>query len=296
MALSDSTLRRYARHLVLPEIGEEGQKKLLASSVLVIGAGGLGSAALATMASSGVGRLGILEPDRVELSNLQRQMLFEEADIGRPKVEAAHDRLEEINPGCIIELFPERLNNDNAHALIHNFFSFPHLPSPASGGGVANHSPRLRGEEEGGIVLDCSDNFETRFALNDACFHEKKTLISAAISGFSAQLSTFKPYLGTPHPCYRCLVADMPERERNCAQEGIIGPLAGIMGSMQALEAIKELLGIGESLSGHLLVMDALTMNIRKVALPRDPACPICHAAFIAASPSADGDPATSVG
>jgi len=247
-ALSTQHLRRYARHIVLSEIGEKGQRKLLASSALVIGAGGLGSAALAYLAAGGIGRLGTVEPDRVELSNLQRQVLFETADIGRAKVEAARDRIHEVNPDCKTQLFPERLNADNARALIRDF----------------------------DIVLDGSDNFATRFALAEACLHEKKPLISAAISGFSAQLSTFKPYLGKPHPCYRCLVPETPEREITCEQEGIIGPLAGVMGSLQALETIKELLGIGESLSGHLLVINALSMDIRKVALPKDPACTLC--------------------
>jgi len=255
--LTPDTLRRYARHLVLPEIGEEGQQKLLASSVLMIGAGGLGSSALGGMAAAGIGRIGIVEPDRVELSNLQRQMLFETSDIGRFKGEAARDRIEEINGDCHVELFLERLDAGNARALVR-FFD---------------------------IVVDGSDNFATRFALADACFHEKKPLVSAAISGFSAQLSTFKAYLGAPHPCYRCFIADMPEREIACAQEGIVGPLAGIMGNMQALEVIKELLGIGESLSGALLVMDTLTIHIKKIALPRDPACKTCHPAPVAGSP-----------
>lgn len=246
--LKPDELRRYARHIVLPEIGEEGQQKLLASSVLVIGAGGLGSAALAYMAASGIGRLGVVEPDRVELSNLQRQILFESSDIGRTKAEAARDRIEEMNGDCKVELFHERLTKDNAKQLVSGFDA----------------------------VVDGSDNFTTRFAVNDACFSEMIPLISAAISGFNAQLSTFKAYLGKPHPCYRCLVAEIPEREMTCEQEGIVGPLAGIMGSMQALEVIKELLGIGESLSGSLLVMEALTMQIRKVVLPRDPACPVC--------------------
>jgi len=246
--LAQDQLRRYARHVVLPEIGEEGQAKLLASSVLVIGSGGLGSAALAYLAASGVGRLGIMEPDRVELSNLQRQILFEEADIGRPKIEAARDRIEEINRECRVEIFPERLTEKNADDRIADF----------------------------DIVIDCSDNFATRFALNDACMRGKKTLISAAISGFSAQLSTFKPYLGKPHPCYRCLVPTTPERELTCEQEGIVGPLAGIMGSMQALEAVKELIGIGQSLSGRVLVIDALTMHTRCATLHKDPQCLLC--------------------
>ena len=232
---------------MLSEIGEAGQEKLLASSVLVIGAGGLGSAALAYLASAGVGRLGICEPDRVELSNLQRQVLFEEADIGRPKADAARDRIHEINPDCAVETFP-RLDEKNARALAAKF----------------------------DLVIDGSDNFATRFGLSEACFHEKKTLVSAAISAFAGQLSTFKPYLGKPHPCYRCLVPAAPERELTCAQEGIVGPLAGMMGSMQAIEAVKELLAIGESLSGWLVTVDALSMNIKKIALPRDPECPAC--------------------
>ncbi|MBY0407887.1 MAG: HesA/MoeB/ThiF family protein [Rickettsiales bacterium] len=241
-------LRRYARHLVLPELGEEGQQKLLASSALVIGAGGLGSAALAYLAAGGVGRLGIVEHDRVELSNLQRQLLFETADIGTPKAEAAQTRLEEINPDVAVDIFPHRLTAENAAGLIQSFT----------------------------IVLDGSDNFATRFALAEACHHARIPLVSAAISGFSGQLSTFKPYLGAPHPCYRCLVPELPPREVDCAQEGIIGPLAGLMGSWQALEAMKELAGMGTSLSGHVLHIDALNAATRKTALPRNPGCVVC--------------------
>lgn len=243
---SVDTARRYARHYVLPEIGEEGQQKLLASSALVIGAGGLGSAALGYLAAGGVGRLTIVEHDRVELSNLQRQLLFETADIGRAKAEAARDRLEEINPDICIETVTEKLTGANAARL------------------VAGHD----------IVLDGSDNFATRFAVAEACKAAGIPLVSAAISGFAAQLSTFKPY-EEGQPCYRCLVPVVPERERTCAQEGIIGPLAGMLGSMQALEAMKELLGLA-SLSGTLLIIDALSMNIRKVALPRDGDCTSC--------------------
>ena len=247
--LPAESLRRYARHIVLPEIGEDGQRKLLAASVLLIGAGGLGSAAAGYLAAAGIGRIGIVEPDRVELSNLQRQILYDTADIGRPKVGAAQDRIEEINPDCQVESFQEKLLNDNAKSIINGF----------------------------DIVIDGSDNFTTRFAINDACFAAKIPLISAAISGFAAQASTFKAYLGSPHPCYRCLIPETPEREIACAQEGIIGPLAGMMGSLQALEVIKELLGIGESLSGSLLIVDALSMNIRKITLPKDPHCSVCQ-------------------
>lgn len=242
------TLRRYARHIVLPEIGEAGQAKLLASSVLVIGAGGLGSASLGYLAAAGIGRLGIAEPDRVELSNLQRQLLFETADIGRPKAQAAQARLEEITPEVEIDVMPIRVTEANAADLVADF----------------------------DLVIDGSDNFATRFALASACHHAKKTLVSAAISGFSGQLSTFKSYLGAPHPCYRCLVPHLPERDIDCAQEGIIGPLAGVMGSLQALEAIKELLRLGDSLSGSLLLYNALSATPRKITLQRNPGCPLC--------------------
>ena len=255
--VATARLRRYARHLVLPEIGEAGQEKLLASSALVIGAGGLGSTALAFLAAAGVGRLAIVEPDRVELSNLQRQLLFETADIGRPKAEAAKDRLEELNPDCEIHIYNQKFTPESAPGIFNSFFA----QSPMS------------------IVLDGSDNFATRFAANDACYAAKIPLVSAAISGFSFQLSTFKAYLGAPHPCYRCLVPDTPEREITCEQEGIIAPLAGMAGSLQALEAIKELLGIGESLSGSLLRYDALSAQPRRSSLPRAPGCACCAGA-----------------
>ncbi len=242
------SLRRYARHLVLPQIGQAGQEKLLASSALVIGAGGLGSASLAYLAAAGVGHIGIIEYDRVDLSNLQRQILFETGDIGRLKVEAAADRISELNEDIRVTILPKRIKAANADELLQGF----------------------------DIVVDGSDNFATRFAVAQAASNAKKPLVSAAISGFSAQLSTFKPYLGGQHPCYRCLVAQPPERELTCAQEGIVGPLAGMLGSMQALEVIKELLGIGQSLSGSLLIVDALTWNIRKVVLARDAACAFC--------------------
>ncbi len=246
--MDNTQLRRYARHIVLPKIGEAGQAKLFTSSVLVIGAGGLGSAAITYLAAAGIGRIGVVEHDRVELSNLQRQVMFEESDIGRLKVEAVQDRLSEVNPACKLDVYPYKLTAENAASLIEPY----------------------------DLVVDGSDNFDTRFAVSHACYLEKKTLVSAAISGFAAQLSTFKAYLGSPHPCYQCLIPDKPAFERNCAQEGIIGPLAGVAGSMQAVEVIKELLGIGESLSGKILMMDMFKGAIHIAALPKDPACPIC--------------------
>ncbi len=246
--LTDEQKRRYARHVVLSDIGEAGQEKLLSSSVLVIGAGGLGSACLAYLAAAGVGRIGIVEYDRVDLSNLQRQILFEEADIGRLKVEATADRLSELNPEIEIEIFPRRIKADNARDMIKDFDA----------------------------VADGSDNFKTRFAVADGCMAERKPLISAAISGFEAQLSTFTPYLGDAHPCYRCFVPNAPERETTCEQEGIIGPLAGMMGSWQALEVIKELAGVGESLSGRVMVLNALAGEPKMTRLKRDEQCAHC--------------------
>lgn len=250
--------RRYARHLVLPEIGEAGQAKLGAASALVVGAGGLGSAAAGYLAVMGIGRIGLVDHDRVELSNLQRQVLYETADVGRLKVEAARDRLEEINPEARVEAHAVRLEAVNAASLVRTY----------------------------NIVVDGTDNFDTRFALHDACFHHRTPLVSSAISGFAAQLSTFKAYLGVPHPCYRCFVAGLPERERTCAQEGIIGALAGVMGAMQALEAVKELLGIGESLSGTILIYDALAGSFRRVLLPRDRQCDLCGTPLLQSSSS----------
>lgn len=240
--------RRYARHTVLSQIGEAGQAKLAASSALVVGAGGLGSNALAALAAGGLGRIGVADHDRVELSNLPRQLLFEEADIGRYKADSAADRLKEMNGECRVEPLRRRLEPHNARELISSY----------------------------DIVLDGSDNFATRFAVAQACAKERKPLVSGAMAGFSAQLSTFKPYLGAPHPCYRCLVPEAPARQRTCAMEGVVSPLGPALGAMQALEAMKELLGIGRSLSGRLLVYEALEASWREIALPRDPACPHC--------------------
>lgn len=240
--------RRYARHTVLPDIGEAGQRRLGDSSMLIIGAGGLGAQAAASLAAMGVGRIGLVDDDRVELSNLQRQTLYETADIGRLKVEAARDRLNEMNDEVRIEPHVLRLDAGNARALVAGYE----------------------------MVLDGTDNFASRFAVAEACLHEKKPLISAAITGFDAQLSVFKPYLGAPHPCYRCLVPEVPPRERNCAQEGVLGALAGVMGSLMAVEAVKECLSLGTSLSGQVLLYNALAGGFRRVLLSRDEECVLC--------------------
>lgn len=241
---------RYARTISLPEVGEAGQDRLQSARVLVIGAGGLGSSALMYLAAAGIGTLGIVDDDRVALSNLQRQILFETGDIGRPKAESAADALRDLNPEVRIEPHALRLTEANAARLIASC----------------------------DLVVDGSDNFATRLTVNRHCLAARKTLVSAAVIGFTGQLYTFKPYLGAPHPCYQCLVPELPPPEATptCAESGVLGSVAGMLGAWQATEVIKELLGIGESLSGHMLVVDALQASVRKVALPRDPACMIC--------------------
>ncbi len=239
--LSDDNRRRYARNLILPEIGEAGQVRLLSSRVLVVGAGGLGSAVISYLAAAGVGHIGVADGDRVELSNLQRQILFEQGDIGRLKVEAARDRIEEMNPDVNVTLYPFDLNQTNIADIVSAFY----------------------------IVADGCDNFETRFLVADICAKAKKPLVSAAVKGFEGQLSTFKPYLGAPHPSYRCLVPELPPEPNNCTETGVIGAVCGILGSMQALEVIKELLGVGESLSGTLIRYDGLRQTWYKSKLSR---------------------------
>jgi len=254
MDFSDGQIHRYARHLVLPEIGEDGQAKLLGAKVLAIGAGGLGSPLLLYLAAAGVGTLGVVDDDTVDLSNLQRQVLHDTSSLGIAKTQSAESRLAEVNPEVKVVRHDARLTPGNAMALIHGY----------------------------DLVADGSDNFPTRFLLNDACFLAKKTLVSAAIMRFDGQLATYKAHLRGPkesdaHPCYRCVFGAQPEDpKQSCADVGVLGALAGAMGSMQAIEAIKELLGIGESLSGSLLLYDALGATFRKIKTKADPACPLC--------------------
>ncbi len=246
--LTDEQRRRYARNISLAGVGVAGQERLLASGVLVIGAGGLGSPAISYLAATGVGHLGIADFDRVELSNLQRQTLHENADIGRPKTHSARDRVQELNPDVKISLYEEKITVGNAAAIIRPY----------------------------DLVLDGSDNFATRFALNDACHKEKKTLVSGAVRAFAGQLAVFKSYLGAPQPCYRCFVSAHPEDERGCADVGVLGALTGVVGSLMALEATKELLGGYASLGGKLLLLEGETLRQRIVTLTRDPHCECC--------------------
>jgi molybdopterin-synthase adenylyltransferase len=250
--LDDEQLERYARHIVLREVGGAGQARLLRARVLVIGAGGLGSPLILYLAAAGVGTIGIVDFDTVSLSNLQRQIAHRTSDIGRPKTESAADAALAINPGIRIVPHAERLDAGNAAALIADY----------------------------DVVADGSDNFGTRFLVNDACFFAGKTLVSAAISEFDGQLATFKAGSrgDKPYPCYRCLFPEPPPRDAapNCSETGILGAVSGVMGTLQALEVMKEIIGLGDSLAGRLLIYDALAANVRTVKVPPDPECRLC--------------------
>ncbi len=252
MDFSDAEIERYARHLVLPEIGEAGQARLRASRVLAIGAGGLGSPLLLYLAAAGVGTLGILDDDSVDLSNLQRQIAHGTADIGRAKVDSARDAILAVNPEVAVKTHRTRFAPDNALELVAGY----------------------------DLVADGSDNFATRFLANDACHLAGKPLVSASIMRFDGQLTTFRSYEEGNRPCYRCLFGAQPPRDpkMSCADVGVLAMLPGVMGSLQAGEVVKELLGIGESLAGRLLLYDALGTTFRTISAPRDPACRLCGA------------------
>ncbi|WP_163933569.1 HesA/MoeB/ThiF family protein [Paraferrimonas sp. SM1919] len=241
---------RYARNISLPEIGEQGQQKLLDASVLVIGAGGLGAPLLQYLASSGVGKITVIDDDYIELSNLQRQTLFEEADIGCYKANVACERLYDINPDLQYEAITERLTEDNAQELI----------------------------SKADIVADGCDNFETRFLVAKTCMQLRVPLVSAAVMGLSGQLSTFKPYLGGEHPCYQCFYPELPSPEATpkCHQSGVLAPVVGVLGSMQAMTVIKEIVGIEPSLSGTMVIFDGGHMELNKFNLPKLEQCPAC--------------------
>jgi len=271
MALDDEELERYARHIVLREIGGPGQALIRAARVLVVGAGGLGSPAILYLAAAGVGTIGIVDDDTVGLSNLQRQIAFSTADIGRKKTQSAAERLSALNPGVRIEQHPVRLDAKNAAALVAQY----------------------------DLVADGSDNFPTRFLVNDACFLGGKTLVSAAVTEFDGQLATFKAHLGKAHdrsglyPCYRCIFPEPPPPGTvpNCSQTGVLGAAAGVMGALQALEVLKEITGAGESLAGRLLIYEALAARFRSVKVSPDPACALCgpNPTIRALSPAAYG-------
>jgi adenylyltransferase/sulfurtransferase len=250
MDFTDAQLQRYARHIVLPEVGGIGQAKIMQARVLVVGAGGLGAPLLMYLAAAGVGTIGVVDDDVVDLSNLQRQVIHGTSRIGVPKVESAATAVREVNPEVALAPHAERLGRSNVMRLIADY----------------------------DLVADGSDNFDTRFLLNDACHLAGKTLVSAAILRFEGQLSTFKSHLGRNYPCYRCLYRDPPPPGMipSCSEGGVLGALAGTMGSLQATEVLKEIMGIGDSLAGHLVLYDALGATFRKIRLPRDASCPLC--------------------
>lgn len=245
--LTQRELTRYSRHLILPEVGVEGQRRLKAARVLVVGAGGLGSPVCLYLAAAGVGTIGIVDFDTVDLSNLQRQILHSTDDVGSSKLKSAQKRLGAMSPDVKVVPHEEKLDATNAHRIIKQY----------------------------DVVVDGTDNFATRYLINDACVFAKKPNVHGSIFRFEGQASVFAPDAG---PCYRCLFPDPPPPDAvpNCAEGGVLGVLAGVIGSIQATEAIKVILGLGETLTGRLLIYDALEMRFDFLTLPRDPACPIC--------------------
>lgn len=249
--MDQNQLERYARHILLREVGGQGQQKLLSSRVLVVGAGGLGAPLIQYLAAAGVGTIGVADDDTVALSNLQRQVIFRTDDVGRKKTTAARKFVAQLNPDIRIIEHDARMTADNADAIIADY----------------------------DLVVEGVDNFETRYALNRACIAARKTLVSAAVGRFEGQLATFKSYAKPGIlPCYRCLVLEEPPRDEqvNCAEEGVLGAVTGVMGTLAAMEALKELLDVGESLAGRLMLYDGLGGTMRTIALPADPACPEC--------------------
>lgn len=246
--MNDQQLLRYSRHILLPEIGVEGQDRLLASHALVVGAGGLGSPAAMYLAASGVGTLTICDHDTVDLTNLQRQLLHRSSAIGEPKVLSARRTLADINPEIDIVVMQEKANEQLLAQLV----------------------------PQSNVVVDCSDNFFTRYAVNRACLQHGVPLVSGAATRFEGQVSVFD-FRDRATPCYNCLYPEQHEAEETrCAVMGVFAPLVGMIGALQAGEALKLLAGTGDSLSGRLLIMDMLSMNVRTARLARDPACSVC--------------------
>lgn len=248
MDFTEEQIERYSRHIILPEVGGRGQAKLLKSKVFVLGAGGLGSPALLYLAAAGVGTIGMADGDCVDMSNLQRQVIHNTDRVGKPKVFSAKETIEKLNPDVKVEAFHGRLTEDNIRETLRNY----------------------------DVVLDGSDNFPTRFLMNDAAFFENKPLISGSMFRFDGQVSIFNPNKG--FPCYRCLYPEPPPKGLvpSCQEAGVLGALAGVIGVLQAVEAVKMLLGIGDTLEGHLMIFDALKMTFRKVRVRKDPECALC--------------------
>lgn len=252
MEFTKKQLERYSRQIVMKEIGVEGQEKLTEAKVFIIGAGGLGSPAALYLAAAGIGKIGIADSDIVGLSNLQRQLMHTTSDLGRPKVESAKETLQQINPDVSIQTYNEFISSDNIAGIIADY----------------------------DFVLDCTDNFEAKFLINDACVIADKPFTHAGVTGFQGQLMTVIPHETS---CYRCIFQAPPPEGAvpSCAEAGIIGAAAGVVGSLQALEAIKYITGAGDLLTGKLLTFDALTMKFRTVKLPpRGSGCAVCADRF----------------
>lgn len=245
--MDDDQLLRYSRHIMLPEIDAEGQLRLAASRVLIIGMGGLGSSASIYLAAAGVGELVLVDFDKVDLSNLQRQIVHSTADIGRLKVESAKDSLVALNPAVEVSLYDHALEGEVL----------------------------LEEVKKADVVVDASDNFQTRFAINQACFEAGTALVSGAAIRFEAQISVFNP-ADPLSPCYRCLYGESANVDETCTENGVMAPLLGIVGSIQAAETMKLIMGIGKTLQGALMLIDLLNMEWQTAMLPRNPDCPVC--------------------
>ena len=245
--MNDDQLLRYSRQIMLPQVDANGQQQLMNSTALIIGMGGLGSPIAMYLASAGVGHLILADFDDVELSNLQRQIIHTTNDIGKAKVDSAFETLQAINPEITITRFKQKLSHENLNELI----------------------PQVD------VVIDGCDNFETRFAVNRASVQHHKPLVSGAAIRFEGQVSVF-PNQGGNTPCYQCLYKEDGEEELRCSENGVLAPVVGLIGSLQAIEAIKVLLNIGETLTGKLMLIDALSMDIRTLKLKKDPECPAC--------------------
>ena len=245
--MNDHELLRYSKQIMLPQIDVEGQQKIIDSTMLIIGMGGLGSPTALYLAAAGVGHLIIADFDQVELSNLQRQIIHRTADIGEDKVDSAKVKLLELNPNITVTVANEIIHSDNLASLIKDV----------------------------DIVLDGTDNFESRFEINKACVECHKPLISAAVIRFEGQISVFKGY-EVDQPCYQCLYSEDGNGRESCVENGVLAPVAGLVGTIQALQAIKVLLGLGEQLCGELLLIDGLDLSFRKVKIVKDSECPIC--------------------
>ncbi|HEX6971676.1 MAG TPA: molybdopterin-synthase adenylyltransferase MoeB [Limnochordia bacterium] len=247
LPFDEEEIRRYSRHILLPEVGGTGQRKLKEARVFIVGAGGLGSPAAFYLAAAGVGTIGVVDDDAVDTSNLQRQILHRTEDVGRPKVESAARALRAINPHVDVITYKERLTASNVRAIIREY----------------------------DVIVDGVDNFPTRYLVNDACVLEGKPLVDAGVLRWDGVILTVQPRVG---PCYRCIFPEPPPPGLvpSCQEAGVIGAITGVMGTLQALEAVKVILGVGETLNGRLLLFDALQSRFREVKARRDPGCAVC--------------------